>query len=160
MLADGRVESANANENSDLWVALRGGSGNFGIVTSFSFITFEHANIWGGMVFSDLSTVPRQLKAFLNFTTDHQYDEFSSLILSFGYAEGLGSAVTTSIEYMKPVENPLAFQPFTAIPNLMSSLRITSLSDILVETQSMQPRGRRFVAPLRVFVSECAAMMC
>src|SRR5499433_3617882 len=37
IMADGQLVSASADENADLFWALRGGGGNFGIVTSFSY---------------------------------------------------------------------------------------------------------------------------
>ena len=45
VLATGEVVHANAQENSDLWIALKGGLNNFGIVTSFKLKTFASGNI-------------------------------------------------------------------------------------------------------------------
>jgi FAD/FMN-containing dehydrogenase len=40
VLANGTVVNANVDENADLWLALKGGSGNFGIVTRFDMMAF------------------------------------------------------------------------------------------------------------------------
>ncbi|PWY88422.1 6-hydroxy-D-nicotine oxidase [Aspergillus heteromorphus CBS 117.55] len=45
LLADGRLVNANANENSDLYRALKGGGSNFGIVTRLDLATHPLINV-------------------------------------------------------------------------------------------------------------------
>lgn len=49
--ADGRLLTANASENQDLFWGVRGGSGNFGIVTSLEYRLHEVGRVLGGAVF-------------------------------------------------------------------------------------------------------------
>lgn len=46
ILADGSVVSANEHSNPDLFRALKGGGGNFGIVTRFDMVTFPARDVW------------------------------------------------------------------------------------------------------------------
>ena len=48
VLADGSFVTASANENSDLFWAIRGGGGNFGIITSFKFQGHPLKTVYGG----------------------------------------------------------------------------------------------------------------
>jgi FAD/FMN-containing dehydrogenase len=49
--ADGRLLNASASENEDLFWGLRGGSGNFGVVTSLVYRLYEVGPVLGGGVF-------------------------------------------------------------------------------------------------------------
>jgi FAD/FMN-containing dehydrogenase len=65
VLADGTFVTASENSHSDLFWALRGGGGNFGIVTSFTFRCHdigEHGTIIGGPVLYDLADTPEVMR--------------------------------------------------------------------------------------------------
>jgi FAD/FMN-containing dehydrogenase len=48
VLADGSFVTVNANQNTDLFWAIRGGGGNFGVVTSFKFQAHPVKTVFGG----------------------------------------------------------------------------------------------------------------
>jgi len=54
VLADGRCITASADENEDLFWAVRGGGGNFGVVTSFLFQGRPVSTVYGGPMFWEL----------------------------------------------------------------------------------------------------------
>lgn len=67
VLASGEFVTVSAKENEELFWAIRGGGGNFGIVTSFLFKLHSINNIIGGPVFWDLEQAPEAMRFFDNF---------------------------------------------------------------------------------------------
>jgi FAD/FMN-containing dehydrogenase len=62
VLADGTFVKANADENPDLFWAIRGGGGNFGVVTSFTFKLHHIATLSGGPMLYELSDAAEVMK--------------------------------------------------------------------------------------------------
>lgn len=67
VLADGTTVTASATENPDLFWALRGGGGNFGVVTSFLFRAHPVSKVFAGPVFWDAKHAVQVMRAYRNF---------------------------------------------------------------------------------------------
>jgi FAD/FMN-containing dehydrogenase len=90
VLADGRFVTASASQHADLFWALRGGGGNFGVVTSFVFQAHPVSTVYAGPVFWDavhakavmrayrdfLPTAPEELGLFVGLKTVPSMDPF------------------------------------------------------------------------------------
>jgi hypothetical protein len=68
-LADGRLMTASEEENPDLFWALRGGGGNFGIVTSFEYRLHDVAQLLSGVIAHPLNRLPQLLAFYRDFVS-------------------------------------------------------------------------------------------
>ena len=62
--ADGQVRRASATENPDLFWAVRGGGGNFGVVTSFEFRLHPMRTLYAGMLVFPGPQAPQVLRRY------------------------------------------------------------------------------------------------
>jgi hypothetical protein len=67
VLADGQQVTASADENGELYWALRGGGGNFGVVTEFTFRAHPVSDVVGGPTFWAIEQTDELLKAYREF---------------------------------------------------------------------------------------------
>ena len=81
--ADGRFLHADAGENSDLFWALRGGGGNFGVVTAFEYLLHEAEPIVGGLAVYPGDRLKDMLHFYRDFTAnapDHVETQAGAMI--------------------------------------------------------------------------------
>jgi FAD/FMN-containing dehydrogenase len=67
VLADGRLVRASEDENPDLFWAIRGGGGNFGIVTSFLFRAHPVSNVVAGPMLFEMDRAAEVMRAYREF---------------------------------------------------------------------------------------------
>ena len=69
VLADGSFVKTNADENPDLFWAIRGGGGNFGVVTSFTFRLHPVDTVYAGPILYELNEAAEVMKWYRKFIT-------------------------------------------------------------------------------------------
>jgi hypothetical protein len=67
VLADGSFVTAGKNDHPDLFWALRGGGGNFGVVTSFLFRAHPVKMVYAGPIFWDAAHAREIMRAYRDF---------------------------------------------------------------------------------------------
>jgi FAD/FMN-containing dehydrogenase len=90
VLASGAVVTASEDSEPDLFWALRGGGGNFGVVTSFEFRTHPLANVLGGPVLHALEDAPRLFSFYREFAAELP-DELSTQAAFLHAPDGSGA---------------------------------------------------------------------
>ena len=123
VLADGRFVVASAKENPDLFWAIRGGGGNFGVVTSFLFQAHPVHTVCAGPMFWEMTDAEDILKWYREFIT-HAPEEISGFF---------------------------AFQTIPPGPPFPEALHFQKMCGIVWCFNGSQDDANRLLAPLRSF---------
>lgn len=143
VLADGSFVTASKNDHPDLFWALRGGGGNFGVVTSFLFQAHPVKMVFAGPIFWDaayareimrayrdfLPKAPEDLGIFVGLKTVPSMEPFPrdawgkracALISSFNGSEADGRKVLAPLldKLPSPFFNWMGVMPFPAIQSM------------------------------------------
>jgi FAD/FMN-containing dehydrogenase len=83
--ADGRPRRVSAEENKDLFWAIRGGGGNFGVVTEFEFALHDvPADMYGGVILWPLTSA----RAVLQYYAEHSSRLSDEMFMAPGLTTG------------------------------------------------------------------------
>lgn len=147
MLASGEIVYASEDSYRDLWLALKGGSNNFGVVTRFDVLTRPLETMWGGTQLFPYShaQLEAQAHAFSDFMDPANFDDAADMFVGLFYINPGGTFLTGNVLYYgKPVANPKVYQPFTSLPDAFhNTLRLTNVSDLSREQASTLPPGAK-----------------
>ncbi len=141
--ADGRVRVASSEENPDLFWGLRGGGGNFGVVTSFEYQLHPVDSMLGGLVIYPFHEAASVLRAYHEFTAQAP-DEVGSLATLATLPDGT-RAVVLLLGYNGLMhEGERVLKPLrslaTPIADTVAPIRYTALQSIV---EQFNPPGMR-----------------
>ncbi|MCG8433292.1 MAG: FAD-binding oxidoreductase [Gammaproteobacteria bacterium] len=147
VLADGSFVTASKTQNPDLFYGLRGGGGNFGVVTSFVFQAHPVSQVYAGPMFWDIkhardimrwyrefmSRAPLDLCTFLGLKTVPSSPPFPeeiwgrricALISCYNGTQEQGEAAMQPVrdELPEPIFEHLGSMPFPALQALFDAL--------------------------------------
>jgi hypothetical protein len=147
VLADGSFVTASRDQHPDLFWALRGGGGNFGVVTSFLFQAHPVSQVFAGPIFWDaahgkvvmrtyrdfLPTAPEELGAFIGLKTvlstepfprDHWGKRACAIISSYNgtAADGQNALAPLLGALPPPLFNWMNTMPFPSMQALFDPL--------------------------------------
>lgn len=118
---DGRLRRVTASDEPDLFWALRGGGGNFGVVTGMEIALMPVARLYGGCLFVDLAQVPNVLHAWREWTASVP-DEMTSAV---------------------------SVIPFPDLPMVPELMRGRHVAQVQISYAGPVEQGRQLVEPLR-----------
>lgn len=132
--ADGRLATASATANADLFWAARGGGGNFGVVTSFEYRLHPVGQVLGGMVAHSLDrasdvlrylrefapTAPNDLTTMAAFVTAPDGTKLLAIFVCYSGALAEGERILSPLRaFGPPLADEIAAMPYLRLQSLL-----------------------------------------
>ena len=141
--ADGQALTASADENADLLWAIKGGGGNFGVVTSFEYQLHPVGpQVLAGWLFYPYSRA-REFFALVNEFTANMPDEVNLVTFLTTLPDGIGKACSILLCYHGPIEEgERVIRPLREFgPPLSDGVRPMTYTD--AQSLALAPSGRQ-----------------
>jgi FAD/FMN-containing dehydrogenase len=139
VLADGSLVTASPSSHSDLFRAIKGGSSNFGIITSFTAKIFSQDAFWAGTIGQPITNKDALIQYIANFTDSATFDPYAAIICDFAWVAGV-PAIIHQIAYTDGSVSwpPPSLAPLDAMPKLATTIRKTKLTGFTTEIATAQ----------------------
>jgi FAD/FMN-containing dehydrogenase len=148
--ADGAVRRASATENPELFWGVRGGGGNFGVVTKFELRLHPVSTMYGGMLvypfpragevlrrYRDVATsAPDELTLFAAMMTSPDGMPIVAILVGYNGPAAKGEAAIKALRDLGPVADQVGVMPYPALQSMLdegfpSGLQVYWRSDFL-----------------------------
>lgn len=167
--ADGAIRTVSAKENAELFWAIRGGGGNFGIVTSFLFQAHPVSTVLGGLIvypraaggdvlrgYRDfMESAPEDLTVYAGFICTPDGTPATAIVLCWsGEDLKAGEAAIAPLKRLgEPLMDAVGPLPFPAMQSILDgafpagtrnywkSTFVDGLSDDVLDTLVQQAKG-------------------
>ena len=141
VLGTGEVVYASADSNRDLWLALKGGSNNFGIVTRFDLATHTQGLMLGGYINFNVTqnVLNDHAEAFSSWMDPQNFDPLAVMEINLVGNDGVLS-LADAIYYLAPDLTPSVYKEFFSIPDqIENNLALKNVSAIVEESAELVP---------------------
>jgi FAD/FMN-containing dehydrogenase len=132
VLANGEIINANESSHSDLWTALKGGSGNFGIVTRFDLKAFPAKDLWGGIRASVRSEGDALAQTMVDFTNNNQNNPEAAYIINYTFNPSYSPEVLVAHAVVDTdgQVNASAFEEILKIPVVIDDVKKRTMDNM------------------------------
>jgi FAD/FMN-containing dehydrogenase len=146
--ADGRVLHTSESEHPDLFWGVRGGGGNFGVVTHFEYLAQRVTTVHAGLIMYTVDDVPGLLGAWMDVHRKAPEELNSTLVLMPGLGEPMPPAGAMGLVCFAGADKDAAdaaFEPLLSLGTVvMHDIAQKAYADVLEEAHP--PPGFRNLA--------------